>query len=102
MNYEWLLMNHGKLNPSIWKYLKLEAQKLDYLLDYNMSEPQKVHVRYWDLFDNFKPCRGTPSRVQNYLNRDLILKCSLLAKTMAIFKKSYPSKTFSLVSKNLP
>jgi hypothetical protein len=25
MNYEWLLMNHGKLNPSIWKYLKLEA-----------------------------------------------------------------------------
>lgn len=74
MNYEWLLINHSKLKTNTWKYLKLEAQKMDYLLDYYMSEPQKVRVRFRDLFDAFRPARRTPSNLQNYLERDLVLK----------------------------
>jgi hypothetical protein len=75
---------------------------MDYLLDYCMSEPSRASIRYKDFFDNFKAVRQIPAKSQNYLDRDLVLKSGQLGKCMKVFQKAYPSKTFSLVSKNLP
>jgi hypothetical protein len=59
-------------------------------------------IVYRDLFESFRNFKPSPSKCDRSLNRDMRLKQQQLKKTMRVLNNSYPDKTLSLVSKNLP
>ena len=103
VDYEWLVSSVNKLDSMVWRMIKRDVEKSDYLLNWIMENRANISIemKYLEFLDAFSLLKPSPSKCDRSLTVDLRLKKQQLTRTLKVLKKCYPGQILAKVNENI-